>query len=100
MGTDSDDGDSDIQTIMLLKILRLARLGRLVRAIRFKVFSELRDMVLGVLSGVRVLFWAIVLLFFIISVGGLILRKLVGHLEEEFRNVPSSMFTLFRCFTD
>merc|ERR1712032_449192 len=28
------------------------------------------------------------------------MRKLVGDNHEEFKNLPASMFTLFRCFTD
>lgn len=60
------DGDSSsgLGGIMLIKILRLGRVCRLIRVMRFGAVRELRVIILGVLSGIRVLFWAIVLLFF------------------------------------
>merc|ERR1711959_556427 len=93
--------------VMYIKILRLARLGRLVRLLRFKIFHELKMMVQGVVAGLRVLFWAVVLLFFFIFLLGVVLRKTMGESEvnpytrkNSFETVPRSMFTLFRCFTD
>eukprot|EP00928_Gymnodinium_smaydae_P062735 TRINITY_DN46527_c0_g1_i1.p1 TRINITY_DN46527_c0_g1~~TRINITY_DN46527_c0_g1_i1.p1 ORF type:complete len:784 (+),score=124.94 TRINITY_DN46527_c0_g1_i1:271-2352(+) len=95
------DGDGGIGSeFMLIKMLRLARLARLVRLLRFAIFRELKDMVQGVVSGVRVLFWAIVLLFFVIFILGIGFRKMVSTDFIEFNSLPSSMFTLFRCFTD
>eukprot|EP00929_Paragymnodinium_shiwhaense_P101262 TRINITY_DN6421_c0_g2_i3.p1 TRINITY_DN6421_c0_g2~~TRINITY_DN6421_c0_g2_i3.p1 ORF type:complete len:823 (+),score=241.23 TRINITY_DN6421_c0_g2_i3:141-2609(+) len=90
----------NISGLMLIKMLRLARLARLVRLLRFKIFNELKMMVQGVMSGVRVLFWAIVLLFFCIFLMGIVMRKLVGETQPEFATLEASMFTLFRCFTD
>jgi len=68
--------------------------------LRFKVFTELNMMVQGVMSGVRVLFWAIVLLFFCIFLLGIVMRKMVGEDQPEFSTLQASMFSLFRCFTD
>eukprot|EP00928_Gymnodinium_smaydae_P011937 TRINITY_DN14365_c0_g1_i1.p1 TRINITY_DN14365_c0_g1~~TRINITY_DN14365_c0_g1_i1.p1 ORF type:complete len:576 (-),score=95.94 TRINITY_DN14365_c0_g1_i1:19-1746(-) len=85
---------------MLLKMLRLARLSRLIRLLRFKIFIELKMMVLGVVSGIRVLFWAIILLFAIVYLLGVVTRKTIGEAYDEFKDVSSAMFTIFRCFTD
>jgi len=84
----------------ILKMLRLTRLARIVRALQYPIFLELKQMVLGVIAGMRVLLWAIVLLgvcIFFLAVG---LRTLMGENEEEFRTVPNAMLTTFRCYTD
>jgi len=91
---------ANLGIFMLLKILRLARLTRLVRLLRFKVCNELKMIVQGVFSGVRTLFWAIVLLFVVVFLLGIVMRKLVGSEHLEFETLPAAMFTLFRCFTD
>jgi len=90
----------EVGGLMLIKMLRLARLARLVRLLRFKIFHELKMMVQGVVSGVRVLMWAIVLLFVCIFILGIVMRKMVGEAYEEFSTMGAAMFTLFRCFTD
>jgi len=90
---------ADLGGLMLIKMLRLARLMRLVRLLRFPIFSELKMIIQGVFSGIRVLAWAIILLTFVIFVLGIIFRKLVGDNEPELSTVPSAMFSLFRCFT-
>eukprot|EP00929_Paragymnodinium_shiwhaense_P101266 TRINITY_DN6421_c0_g4_i1.p1 TRINITY_DN6421_c0_g4~~TRINITY_DN6421_c0_g4_i1.p1 ORF type:complete len:846 (+),score=238.92 TRINITY_DN6421_c0_g4_i1:173-2710(+) len=92
--------ETDMGGLMLIKMLRLARLARLVRLLRFKIFNELKMMVQGVVSGVRVLCWAIVLLFFCIFLLGILMRKMVGEDQPEFSTLPAAMFSLFRCFTD
>jgi hypothetical protein len=86
---------------------RLGRLARLVRLLRFKIFHELKMMIQGVIAGLRVLFWAVVLLFFFIYLLGVVLRKTMGDSElhhyaiyHSFETIPKSMLTLFRCFTD
>ena len=48
----------DLSILMLLKMLRLCRLARLIRALRYPLFRELNMMVMGVISGFRVLIWA------------------------------------------
>jgi len=84
----------------LLKVVRLARLARLLRMLHFKMFAELKAMVLGVIAGVRVLAWAIVLLLLVLYVVGLAMNNIVGSAVEEFRTVPEAMLTVFRCYTD
>lgn len=83
----------------LLKVLRLARLFRLVRIMRFKMFKELKLMAMGLLSGIRALIWAVVLLLVIIYTVSIITKSLLED-EEEFSTVGAGMFTLFRCFTE
>jgi len=105
----SGPGGPDTGSFTIIKMARLGRLARLIRVLRFKIFNELKSMVQGVLAGLRVLFWAIVLLFFFIYLLGVVMRKTVGDAEhpdheysrhKSFETVPISMFTLFRCFTD
>eukprot|EP00929_Paragymnodinium_shiwhaense_P101267 TRINITY_DN6421_c0_g5_i1.p1 TRINITY_DN6421_c0_g5~~TRINITY_DN6421_c0_g5_i1.p1 ORF type:complete len:864 (+),score=199.01 TRINITY_DN6421_c0_g5_i1:158-2749(+) len=98
--SDDENQVKDLSGWMLIKMLRLARLARLVRLLRFKIFHELKMMVQGVVSGVRVLFWAIVLLFFCIFFLAILMRKLVGEQIPEFSSLSAAMFSLFRCFTD
>ncbi|CAE7189085.1 Scn11a [Symbiodinium pilosum] len=100
--SDNDAGESASGTgfdFGLLKMLKLARLGRIVRLLKFKIFQELKLMIQGVFTGLRVLFWAVVLLFFSIYLLGVISRTLFSNLPE-FETVPAAMFTTFRCFTD
>eukprot|EP00440_Ansanella_granifera_P049345 gb/GFBE01053464.1/.p1 GENE.gb/GFBE01053464.1/~~gb/GFBE01053464.1/.p1 ORF type:complete len:548 (+),score=121.07 gb/GFBE01053464.1/:1-1644(+) len=86
----------------VLKMLKLARLGRIVRLLKFKIFVELKLMIQGVFTGLRVLFWAVVLLVGMIYLLGVIGKTLFGSEPElqEFSSVPAAMFTWFRCFTD
>ncbi|CAE7470422.1 Cacna1c [Symbiodinium natans] len=91
-----------ISSLTMMKVLRLARLARIIRALRFKAFHELKLIVMGVFSGLRVIGWAIVLLIFVIYAIGVVLRNFVGDdpEQEEFSSVLAAMFTCFRCFTD
>eukprot|EP00930_Biecheleria_cincta_P040136 TRINITY_DN27529_c0_g1_i1.p1 TRINITY_DN27529_c0_g1~~TRINITY_DN27529_c0_g1_i1.p1 ORF type:complete len:749 (-),score=138.87 TRINITY_DN27529_c0_g1_i1:360-2552(-) len=99
-------GEVDLSAFMLVKMLRLFRLARLIRTLRFKIFDELKLMVMGVVSGLRVLAWAIVVLFALIYAIGLVMRTLVACKDDEpcempeFSGVITSMMTVFRCFTD
>merc|ERR1740121_3510829 len=77
------EGGAKLDGILLLKMLRLGRLTRLVRLLRFKIFHELKMMLQGVFSGGRVLFWAVVLLFVVIYLLGIIMRKLVGDSSSQ-----------------
>jgi len=94
--------ESGLGGIMLIKILRLGRVCRLIRVMRFGAVRELRVIILGVLSGTRVLFWAIVLLFFTVYIVGLMARMIMGEEEElpEFKTTQAAMMTTFRCVTD
>jgi len=103
------DDAGDTGSFTIIKMARLGRLARLVRVLRFKIFNELKSMIQGVLAGLRVLFWAIMLFFFFIYLVGVVMRKTVGDSERpdheyartrSFETVPISMLTLFRCFTD
>eukprot|EP00931_Biecheleriopsis_adriatica_P095565 TRINITY_DN69160_c0_g1_i1.p1 TRINITY_DN69160_c0_g1~~TRINITY_DN69160_c0_g1_i1.p1 ORF type:complete len:412 (-),score=69.67 TRINITY_DN69160_c0_g1_i1:150-1205(-) len=96
--TYSASGEGGQSLLVLVKMLRLARLSRLVRLLRFKMFRELKLMIFGLFCGLRALCWAVVLLIFMIYTLGIIMRSL--STEPEFHSMPSSMFTLFRCFTD
>eukprot|EP00930_Biecheleria_cincta_P028760 TRINITY_DN20050_c0_g1_i1.p1 TRINITY_DN20050_c0_g1~~TRINITY_DN20050_c0_g1_i1.p1 ORF type:complete len:1208 (+),score=169.27 TRINITY_DN20050_c0_g1_i1:32-3655(+) len=81
----------------LLKILKLARLSRIVRLLRFKVFIELRHILQALYSGLRVLFWALICLFLIAFVVGLICRVLPLISDEpEFSSFPSALLTSYR----
>lgn len=87
----------------IFKMLKLARLGRVVRLLRFKIFAELKMMIHGVVTGLRVLIWAVVLLIALMFFLGMTFRVIFGDDEEkfpEFSSVPAAMFTAFRCFTD
>ncbi|CAL1160493.1 unnamed protein product, partial [Cladocopium goreaui] len=92
----------NLQTLMLVKMLRLARLARLIRTLRFAIFYELKLMVLGVISGMRVLAWALVLLALLIYAAAIATTSMFGGDERvpEMRSLSRSWFTLFRCFTD
>lgn len=62
-------------------------------------------MIQGVFTGLRVLFWAVVLLVGCMYLLGVVTRTLFGNVDdlnvrEEFSTVPAAMFTCFRCFTD
>ena len=58
-------------------------------------------MIQGVFTGLRVLFWAVVLLMMSMYLLGVITKTLFNEYQyPEFQTVPSAMFTWFRCFTD
>lgn len=80
-------------------MLKLARLGRIIRLLKFKIFQELKLMIQGVFTGLRVLFWAVVLLIGIVYLLGVVSKTLFSD-NPEFQTVPRAMFTSFRCFTD
>ncbi|CAJ1405263.1 unnamed protein product [Effrenium voratum] len=85
--------------LSLLKVLRLARLARLVRVMRFKAFKELKLMALGLFSGLKALFWAIVLLMAVVFTMSVVTQSFFNE-WTEFSTIHNSMFTLFRCFTE
>jgi hypothetical protein len=93
-------GLDDMNNFMLLKMLRLLKLARLVKALRYPFFDELKLMIFGVISGIRTLFWALVLLIGIIYFLAIIMNSIAKSDFVEFETVPQSMFTIFRCFTD
>lgn len=57
-------------------------------------------MIQGVFTGLRVLFWAVVLLVGCMYLLGVVTRTLFGNVDdlnvrEEFSTVPAAMFTCF-----
>eukprot|EP00437_Effrenium_voratum_P041250 CAMPEP_0181482462 /NCGR_PEP_ID=MMETSP1110-20121109/44868_1 /TAXON_ID=174948 /ORGANISM="Symbiodinium sp., Strain CCMP421" /LENGTH=577 /DNA_ID=CAMNT_0023608043 /DNA_START=30 /DNA_END=1763 /DNA_ORIENTATION=+ len=96
----STDSSANLSSLMLVKMFRLGRLVRLVRLVRHRIFHELKVMLFGLWAGIRVLGWAIVLLFVLIYMFGVFLRNIMGENFTELESVPSAMFTLFRCFRD
>ena len=78
-GTQSDTG-----ALSSLKMLKLARLGRIVRLLKFKIFQELKLMIQGVFTGLRVLFWAVVLLVGMMYLLGVVTRTVFGSDHAEF----------------
>lgn len=89
----------DMGALMMIKLFRMLRIFRIIRTLRFEIFKELKMMILGVYSGLRSLFWAIVLLIAIAFVLGVAARMFYSE-HPEFSSVDAAMFTLFRCFTD
>merc|ERR1719352_1353819 len=57
-------------------------------------------MIMGVVSGLRVLFWALVLLLVMVYLIAVVMTNFMSTDFEEFQTLPSTMFTIFRCFTD
>mmetsp|Transcript_9257 Transcript_9257/g.16337 ORF Transcript_9257/g.16337 Transcript_9257/m.16337 type:complete len:453 (-) Transcript_9257:44-1402(-) len=96
----SGQGANDsLDSIMLVKNLRMARLARMVRSLRFA--SELRRIFHGIISGTKVLLWAMLLLAILIYVCGILARNILANEEfPEFSSVDAAMFTIFRCVTD
>jgi len=85
-------------------LLRLSRSARLLRLFEFEIFRELLTMLRGLVSGLRTLIWAFVLLLFPIYALGLALTSILGHRDDVdpavasvAANVPTSMFFVFRC---
>jgi len=91
---------ADTGAVSVLKMLKLARLGRIIRLLKFKIFQELKLMIQGVFTGLRVLFWAVVLLVGCMYLIGVVTKTLFHEYRQEFQTVPIAMFTSFRCFTD
>ncbi|CAJ1384188.1 unnamed protein product, partial [Effrenium voratum] len=98
---------SDMFGTSLLRFCRLIRLARIVKVFRLKFMRDLRLMVKGWIAGIRTLALAFTLLFAVLyvlsgfatmSIGASERTVEVG-LQRYFDNIPSAMFTAFRCFT-
>jgi len=94
----------------LFRVVRLLRLARILRLLRAKVFRDLLTMIQGMMGGLSTLCWSIFLFVLFIYVVALVFREVLGPDKEGdeddltntdskwyFRNVPRSMFTVFRC---
>merc|ERR1712113_161112 len=68
----------ELGNLTLFRMARLARLSRLIRLLKIKAFRELQLMVSGIISGFRVLAWAIVLLILVVYTISLVLRLTVS----------------------
>eukprot|EP00930_Biecheleria_cincta_P039939 TRINITY_DN27407_c0_g1_i1.p1 TRINITY_DN27407_c0_g1~~TRINITY_DN27407_c0_g1_i1.p1 ORF type:complete len:709 (+),score=124.50 TRINITY_DN27407_c0_g1_i1:35-2161(+) len=86
--------------LVLLKSVRLVRLVRLIKALHYPFFDDLKLIVMGIFSGMKVLFWSLQLLIFFVFLVAYILKKLVSHEYPELATFSQAMFTVFRCFTD
>lgn len=75
-----DDKNSEVSSIRMLRLLRLIRIMRLVRVMRF--FQDLRNMVTGIISSLKSLMWALLLLNLIMySIAVSLLQIIAGELE-------------------
>jgi len=88
----------------VMRLIRLSRFGRVLRLFEFDLFRELLTMLRGLVSGLRTLVWAFVLLSFPIYALGLALKSILGAhsdlhpmIANTVSNVPTSMFLIFRC---
>lgn len=97
------DVSRDVGGLKILKMLRLIKLARPLKALRYPIFADLKVMIFGVASGVRVLGWALTLLMSGIYLLSIIMVDFAGRGKngiEEFSTLRKAMFTIFRCFTD
>eukprot|EP00927_Polykrikos_kofoidii_P012458 TRINITY_DN15373_c0_g1_i2.p1 TRINITY_DN15373_c0_g1~~TRINITY_DN15373_c0_g1_i2.p1 ORF type:complete len:713 (-),score=62.82 TRINITY_DN15373_c0_g1_i2:50-2110(-) len=95
-----------LEGLTAVKVLRFSRLARLVRVLRYRIFDDLKSMIHGVISGSQVLGWAILLFLFTVYVVAVSCRKAIDTSSDpeywssdSFENIPTAMFTVFRCFT-
>eukprot|EP00746_Dinoflagellata_sp_MGD_P040997 gnl/MRDRNA2_/MRDRNA2_19900_c0_seq1.p1 gnl/MRDRNA2_/MRDRNA2_19900_c0~~gnl/MRDRNA2_/MRDRNA2_19900_c0_seq1.p1 ORF type:complete len:706 (-),score=132.24 gnl/MRDRNA2_/MRDRNA2_19900_c0_seq1:160-2277(-) len=110
MLTVTSSSSNDLSKFTLIRLIRIGRLARLIRLM--SMFKQLTLMVVGLVGGLRTLFWAIVLLAVMMYAVAVLLTVTVGkepaegeeevipQREELFSTVPISMFTIFRCLTD
>jgi len=99
--------NSELFSASFLRVCRLIRLVRVMRVFRLKVFKELRLMVKGLLAGLWTLSIAFILLFSVLYMVSGFAKVVIGSDERtielglgpQFRTIPDTMFTFFRCFT-
>jgi hypothetical protein len=97
-------GASSALSSELVRLVRLCRIAKILRVLRLRMFKELVLMVSGILGGTRTLFWSFVIIgipMYIIALG---LRETAGRLPrrqddatENFVNLSTSLYTMFRC---
>lgn len=101
----------DMTSARVVRLLRLVRVVRIFRVLRF--FSDLRIMVMGIMGSFKALAWALLLLFIIIYVTGIIILQFVSEAAGEgwvtmssslsyegtamFNSLERTCFTLFLC---
>ncbi|CAE7946587.1 SCN11A [Symbiodinium sp. KB8] len=85
---DAPDPPPNMSSARILRLLRLVRVARVLRVLRF--FSDLRVMIMGVLSSLKALMWALILLFFIIYITAVCILQFVGeYLADNPQDFPS-----------
>eukprot|EP00929_Paragymnodinium_shiwhaense_P102073 TRINITY_DN65274_c0_g1_i1.p1 TRINITY_DN65274_c0_g1~~TRINITY_DN65274_c0_g1_i1.p1 ORF type:complete len:687 (+),score=124.62 TRINITY_DN65274_c0_g1_i1:71-2131(+) len=92
----------ELPSVSLFRVLRLVRLMRLLRLLRYHVFDDMITMVGGMVGGMTTLFWAMILYCFAVMFIALLFRETLGtrkvdNVYEYFQDVPTAMFTVFRC---
>jgi len=105
MGSDGLGQDGNVMA--LVRIVRLLRISRLLKVMKMEALSDLTVMVQGTLGGMKTLVWSTVMLSLPVYIVGLVLRETLGNhfteagnLEggaENFRTLPQSIFTTYRC---
>lgn len=112
-------GGSGQQDLRMFSVLRILRVLRVIRAVRLlRVFQELWKIVRGIMDSVRTIFWASLLLIFLLYICGIFCCAMIGKNEtagylsyadpedrpdygddfdayQFFGTVPRAMFTLF-----
>lgn len=101
-------GEAGARTTMACRVIRLLRLTRITRLARTGIFHELTYMLRGIESGRSTLVWGFFLIVLICYIFAVALSQTIGRaagsegrpvIDVHFRSIPSSMFTLFSCFT-
>eukprot|EP00928_Gymnodinium_smaydae_P037734 TRINITY_DN26154_c0_g1_i1.p1 TRINITY_DN26154_c0_g1~~TRINITY_DN26154_c0_g1_i1.p1 ORF type:complete len:700 (-),score=136.58 TRINITY_DN26154_c0_g1_i1:458-2557(-) len=90
------------------RLLRVCRILRLVRLFRLPIFRHLLMMIQGLSGGMQTLFWSGILILVPLYSIAVVVREDLGNqadhpdeaiskVSEPFRNIPMTMFTIFRC---
>lgn len=106
---DSGSGMGSTRNLRIIRVIRITRLLRVVRILRVVRFIQaLRTLVQSILSTLRALFWAMILLSIIIYVFGVVFtQSATQHLDscvgeycpgavKYWSTLPRSFFTLFK----
>jgi len=101
----NNQGGQAVEIVAVMRILRVARVARIIRLLRF--FKKLWLLIIGVVHAMRTLVWALVLITIVIFVFGMFMARALGlehagedeSIDDQFGNVPKSMFTLFQVMT-
>ncbi|CAJ1439847.1 unnamed protein product [Effrenium voratum] len=108
-----DTNRLDMTSARVMRLLRLVRVVRVFRVLRF--FADLRIMVMGIMGSFKALVWALLLLFIIIYVTGIIILQFVAEAAGNgwvtvgtgieysgmamFNSLERCCFTLFLCIS-
>eukprot|EP00927_Polykrikos_kofoidii_P049661 TRINITY_DN4369_c0_g1_i2.p1 TRINITY_DN4369_c0_g1~~TRINITY_DN4369_c0_g1_i2.p1 ORF type:complete len:645 (+),score=93.48 TRINITY_DN4369_c0_g1_i2:71-2005(+) len=88
----------------ILRIIRLARIAKIIRVLRLNIFKEFMLILNGIIGGARTLFASFVLILIPLYIVAMLLRETAGRLPrgrddatENFIDLPTSVYTMFRC---